>query len=64
MQRPATAVGFWRFVRPALTPKEIQNPPVRILVSLCFFGGLLFGYFVMAPLSINFFANYQASGSS
>ncbi len=37
------------------------NPPVRIRVSLCFFGGLLFGYFVMAPLSINFFANYQAS---
>lgn len=30
-------------------------------MSLCFFGGLLFGYFVMAPLSINFFANYQAS---
>ena len=30
-------------------------------MSLCFFSGLLFGYFIMVPLSVNFFANYQAS---
>ena len=55
---------FWRFVRPALTPKEIDGTHWFVFcVSLCFFSGLLFGYYVMAPLSINFFANYQASAA-
>lgn len=59
---PYTLWEFWRFVRPALTPKEIQGTRMFVFyVSLCFFGGLLFGYYIMAPLSINFFANYQAS---
>lgn len=59
---PYTLWEFWRFVRPALTPKEIQGTHLFVFwVSLCFFGGLLFGYYIMAPLSINFFANYQAS---
>ncbi|WP_462353315.1 twin-arginine translocase subunit TatC [Alistipes timonensis] len=53
---------FWRFVRPALTPKEIAGTNWFVFcVSLCFFSGLLFGYFVMVPLSINFFANYHVS---
>ena len=53
---------FWRFVRPALTPQEVGGTHMFVFyVSLCFFSGLLFGYFVMVPLSINFFANYQAS---
>ena len=53
---------FWRFVRPALTPREIAGTRWFVAsVSLCFFAGLLFGYFIMAPLSINFFANYQVS---
>ena len=57
MAMPYTLWEFWRFVRPALTPKEIQGTHLFVFwVSLCFFGGLLFGYFVMAPLSINFFA--------
>ena len=62
MAMPYTLWEFWRFVRPALTPTEIPGTRLFVFwVSLCFFGGLLFGYFVMAPLSINFFANYQAS---
>lgn len=55
---------FWRFVRPALTPREVAGTHWFVFcVSLCFFSGLLFGYFVMAPLSINFFSNYQASAA-
>lgn len=55
-------MGVLALRTPALTPKEIQGTHLFVFwVSLCFFGGLLFGYFVMAPLSINFFANYQAS---
>lgn len=53
---------FWRFVRPALTPREMKAARHFVFwVSACFFAGLLFGYFVMAPLSISFFANYQVS---
>lgn len=53
---------FWRFVRPALTPQEIAGTDRFVgSVSLCFFAGLLFGYFIMAPLSIRFFANYRVS---
>ena len=53
---------LWRFVLPALTPRERQKSRMFVLdVALCFFTGLAFGYFVIAPLSISFFAGYQAS---
>ena len=53
---------LWRFVLPALTPRERQKSRMFVLyVSLGFFTGLAFGYFVIAPLSISFFAGYQAS---
>ncbi len=53
---------FWQFVKPALTEREKAGTRMFVFyVSLCFFGGLLFGYFVIAPLSINFLANYNAS---
>ena len=53
MAMPYTLWEFWRFVRPALTPKEIQGTHLFVFwVSLCFFGGLLFGYFVMALASL------------
>ncbi len=53
---------LWRFVVPALTPRERQKSRMFVFyVSLCFFVGLAFGYFIIAPLSISFFAGYQAS---
>lgn len=55
---------FWRFVKPALTPREIAATNRFVLwSSLCFFAGLLFGYFVLTPLSVSFFINYRASAS-
>lgn len=55
---------FWRFVRPALTPRETAATQRFVLwVSLLFFGGLLFGYFIIVPLSVAFFINYEASPS-
>ena len=55
---------FWRFVRPALTPREIAATHRFVFwVSTFFFAGLLFGYFVLVPLSVSFFINYQASAS-
>jgi sec-independent protein translocase protein TatC len=51
---------FWRFIRPALTDKELgRTRGVIFWVSLLFFTGVGFGYFVIAPYTVNFFANFQ-----
>ena len=51
---------FWRFIRPALTKKELHTTRgVIFWVSLLFFSGVAFGYFVIAPYTVNFFANFQ-----
>ena len=51
---------FWRFVKPALTKKELSKTRgVIFWVSLLFFLGILFGYFIIAPYTVNFFANFQ-----
>lgn len=51
---------FWRFVKPALTKKELSKTRgVIFWVSLLFFLGIMFGYFVIAPYTVNFFANFQ-----
>lgn len=51
---------FWRFVKPALTKKELHKTRgVIFWVSLLFFLGILFGYFVIAPYTVNFFSNFQ-----
>jgi len=51
---------FWKFIKPALTSKELQNTRgVIFWVSFLFFLGTLFGYFVIAPYTINFFANFS-----
>lgn len=51
---------FWRFIKPALTEKELSKTRgVIFWVSLLFFLGVIFGYFVIAPYTVNFFANFQ-----
>lgn len=51
---------FWKFVKPALTKKELRNTRgVIFWVSFLFFLGVFFGYFVIAPYTVNFFANFQ-----
>jgi len=55
---------LWRFIRPALHENELKNARGIVLwSSLLFFAGVLFAYFVIAPFTINFFANYQLSPS-
>jgi sec-independent protein translocase protein TatC len=53
---------IWAFVKPGLKFKE-KNLARGIVfyVSLLFFIGILFGYYVVAPLSIQFFGTYQMS---
>lgn len=50
---------IWGFVKPALTASELRAGRMFLWCSSgCFFAGVLFGYFVLAPLSVNFLAGY------
>ncbi len=53
---------LWRFIKPGLHLKEQKSASGFVLyASILFALGVLFGYFVITPLSINFLANYQVS---
>ena len=53
---------IWRFVLPALKEKEAKvSRGIVFFSSLLFLTGVIFGYFVIAPLSINFLGSYQVS---
>lgn len=52
----------WRFISPGLRKEERKMARGFVFsASILFFSGVLFGYFVISPLSINFFLNYQVS---
>ncbi|HOZ76654.1 MAG TPA: twin-arginine translocase subunit TatC [Ferruginibacter sp.] len=49
----------WRFIKPALSPKERKYATGSIFyVSFCFFAGVLFGYYLLAPFTFNFLASF------
>lgn len=51
---------LWRFIKPALSPKELKYSTGGIaMVSLCFFTGGAFGYFLLAPFTFNFLASFK-----
>lgn len=53
---------IWKFISPALYEKEKKHAKLFIFVSsLLFFLGVLFGYFVIVPMSVNFFATFKVS---
>ena len=53
---------FWKFVSPGLKDTERKTSRGFIFIaSLLFFIGVLFGYYVITPLSINFLGSYQVS---
>ena len=55
---------LWRFVKPALSPKELRYARGSIFwVSLCFFCGAAFGYFLLAPFTFNFLATFTLGKS-
>lgn len=55
---------IWRFIKPALysTEKNLTRGAV-FFVTLLFAAGILFGYYIVSPLSINFLANYSIDPS-
>ncbi|MEO9513824.1 MAG: twin-arginine translocase subunit TatC [Flavobacteriaceae bacterium] len=53
---------LWRFISPGLHSNERKHSRGFILIaSFLFFLGVLFGYYIVAPLSINFLGTYQVS---
>ncbi|MGB5358984.1 MAG: twin-arginine translocase subunit TatC [Eudoraea sp.] len=59
---PYVLYEIWKFISPGLKENERNNSRGFILIaSLLFFMGVLFGYYVVAPLSINFLGTYQVS---
>ncbi len=53
---------IWKFISPALYEKEKKYAAAFIIISsLLFFVGVLFGYYLIAPLSVQFFAGYILS---
>jgi sec-independent protein translocase protein TatC len=55
---------IWRFIKPALKPSELKSTRGSIFyVSLFFFTGAAFGYFLLGPFTFNFLANYTLGTS-
>jgi len=53
---------IWRFIKPALYEKEAKHARGAVWVSsLLFLTGVLFGYFIIAPLSVHFLGSYSIS---
>lgn len=56
---PIICWEVWRFIRPALKPTELKyTSGIIFWVSMFFFIGASFGYFMLAPFTFNFLANY------
>ena len=53
---------LWLFVKPAI-PAQQRKQSIRYAIEtpIWFVMGLLFGYYIIAPLAINFLGNYQVS---
>ena len=59
---PYVFYQIWSFIKPGLKQREKKMVNGLVFyVSLLFFLGILFGYFLVAPLSVQFFGSYQIS---
>ncbi len=59
---PYIIYQLWSFISPGLHPNERQHSRGFIFItSLLFFTGVLFGYYIVTPLSINFLGTYSVS---
>jgi sec-independent protein translocase protein TatC len=57
---PAVIVMLWRFVAPALYPRERRRGiPLIVSCIVLFLSGVLLGYFLVFPLAFRFLGTYQ-----
>ena len=53
---------LWRFIKPALHATESNyTSGIVFMISFLFMTGVCFGYYMIAPLSVNFLGSYQVS---
>jgi sec-independent protein translocase protein TatC len=50
---------FWRFIKPALPRRTAKYQRSYFLGIGLFFTGVFFGFFIIAPYTLNFFGNFQ-----
>jgi sec-independent protein translocase protein TatC len=61
---PYVLYEIWKFIKPALKDKESRPAKWFVIVaSILFLIGILFGYFLLFPMSYNFLINYKLSDS-
>ena len=59
---PVVFYEFWRFIKPALYDKERKHASGAVFyTSVLFILGVLFGYYLIVPLSIDFLNTYSVS---
>ncbi len=59
---PFILYEMWKFISPGLYEKERRNSKGFIFIaSILFFLGVLFGYYIVTPLSLNFLGRYSVS---
>lgn len=59
---PYLLFEFWKFIKPALTENERKSANGFVFyASILFILGVLFGYYIVTALSVNFLANYTVS---
>lgn len=59
---PVIFYEFWRFIKPALYEKERNHAGGAVFfTTILFLMGVLFGYFLIVPLSVHFLGTYQVS---
>lgn len=60
---PVVFYEFWRFIKPALYDNEKKYAGGAVFfTSVLFLMGVLFGYFLIVPLSVHFLGTYNVSG--
>jgi sec-independent protein translocase protein TatC len=61
---PVIIREFWQFFKPDLKSNEARYTRGAVFAStMLFFTGVLFGYFILAPLSIHFLSTYEIDPS-
>ncbi|GAP69801.1 Sec-independent protein translocase TatC [Bacteroidales bacterium 6E] len=63
MASPVVFFEFWLFIKPALYENEKKYASGAVFFTTLLFAlGVLFGYYLIVPLSIHFLASYSISG--
>lgn len=59
---PYVVWELWRFIKPALNSKEKKYARgIVFYTSFLFLTGILFGYYIITPMTVNFLGGYQVS---